>query len=177
MRVEEIKILLDKYFEGESSLQDEALLNEYFNGNDVDADLKQFQPLFRFFKVEKEILLSETATNKVLDIKKGEKKHSILRGGKVVGLWWRAAAAVMILGFSTFLINRQFNQTVKKCVADNCRVKVFDESDDPEKALAEVQAALKLVSKKMKKGTDETNHSMKKVRVITDEMDKIIPNN
>lgn len=173
MKVEEIKILLDKYFEGETSLQEEALLNEYFNGNDVDTGLKQYQPLFQFLKVEKEVLLSETATIKVLDIKKDEKKLSVLRGG----LWWRAAAAVMILGVSTFLINRQFNQTVKHCVADNCRVKVFDENDDPEKALAEVQAALKLVSKKMKKGTDETSSSMKKVRVITDEMDKIMPNN
>jgi hypothetical protein len=177
MRVEEIKILLDKYFEGETNLQDEELLNVYFNGNDVDTDLKQYQPLFQFLKVEKDILLSESATHKILDIKKDEKKLSVLRGGKVVGLWWRAAAAVMILGVSTFLINKQFNQTVKHCVADNCRVKVFDESDDPEKALAEVQAALKLVSKKMKKGTDETSHSMKKVRVITDEMDKIMPNN
>ena len=177
MRVEEIKILLDKYFEAETSLQEEALLNEYFNGNDVDADLKQFQSLFQFLKVEKDVLLSETATNKVLEIKKEDKKLSVLRGGKVVGLWWRAAAAVMILGVSTFLINRQFNQTVKHCVADNCRVKVFDENDDPEKALAEVQAALKLVSKKMKKGTDETSHGMKKVRVVTDEMDKIMPNN
>ena len=171
MNIEAIKILVDKYFEGETSLQEEAQLAEYFNGDEVVPELKQYQPLFKFFKAEKSILLNETATEKILGIEKPVKTLQILRGS---GMFWRAAAAVFILGISSYFITKQFENPNKKCVADNCRVKVYDETDDPEKAFEEVQAALKLVSKKMKKGTDETTEGMKKVKHATDDMDKVI---
>lgn len=171
MNIEAIKILVDKYFEGETSLQEEAQLAEYFNGDEVVPELKQYQPLFKFFKAEKSILLNETATEKILAIEKPVKTLQILRGS---GMFWRAAAAVFILGISSYFITKQFENPNKKCVADNCRVKVYDETDDPEKAFEEVQAALKLVSKKMKKGTDETTEGMKKVKHATDDMDKVI---
>ena len=171
MNIEAIKILVDKYFEGETSLQEEGQLAEYFNGDDVSADLKQYQPLFQFFKAERSILLNVNATEKVLAIEKPVKTLQILRGS---GMFWRAAAAVFILGISSYFITKQFENPNKKCVADNCRVKVYDETDDPEKAFEEVQAALKLVSKKMKKGTDETTEGMKKVKQATDDMDKVI---
>ena len=178
MNIEAIKILLDKYFEGETSLQEEAQLAEYFNGDEVMPELKQYQPLFQFFKAEKSILLNENAAAKLNKIGiqnlgvKGSNRNpkSAIRHA----LWWRAAAAVFILGISSYFITKQFENPHKKCVADNCRVKVYDETDDPEKAFEEVQAALKLVSKKMKKGTDETTEGMKKVKHATDDMDKVI---
>ena len=171
MNIEAIKALVEKYFEGETSLQEEAQLAEYFNGDEVVAELKPYQPLFQFFKTEKSILLNENATEKVLSMKKPIKTLYILRGS---GMLWRAAAAVFILGISSYFITKQFENPNRKCVADNCRVKVYDETDDPQKAFEEVQAALKLVSKKMKKGTDETTEGMKKVKHATDDMDKVI---
>lgn len=171
MNIEAIKILIDKYFEGETSLQEEAQLAEYFNGEDVVAELKKYQPLFQFFKAEKSILLNEKANEKVLAIEKRVKTLNILRGS---GMFWRAAAAAFILGISGYFITKQFENPNRKCVADNCRVKVYDETDDPQKAFEEVQAALKLVSKKMKKGTDETTEGMKKVKHATDDMNKVI---
>lgn len=173
MTVEKIKILLEKYFEGETSLEEEMLLSEYFNSSEVASELKQYQSLFQFFKIEKFVQLPETAVIKAGNTSPQSSTLSFIKGS----LWWRAAAAVLILGVSTFLINKQFNQTVKNknCVAENCRVKVFDENEDPEKAFEEVQAALKLVSKKMKKGTDETAHGMEKVKHATDEVEKFLP--
>ncbi len=178
MNIEAIKILIDKYFEGETSLQEEAQLAEYFNRDEVVPELKQYQPLFQFFKAEKSISLNENSTKKLNEIG--------IRNLNATGtnrnpkpdirnqLFWRAAAAVFILGISSYFITKQFENPNKKCVADNCRVKVYDETDDPQKAFEEVQAALKLVSKKMKKGTDETTEGMKKVKQATDDMDKVI---
>ena len=153
MNIEAIKRLVEKYFEGETSLQEEAQLVEYFNGDEIVAELKHYQPLFQFFKAEKSILLNESVAGKVLAVGKPIKTLHILRGS---GMFWRAAAAVFILGISSYFITKQFENPNRKCVADNCRVKVYDETDDPQKAFEEVEAALKLVSKKMKKGTDET---------------------
>lgn len=176
MTIEKIKILLEKYFEGETTLEEERFLNEYFNNSEVPIELKSYQPLFQFFKGEKDIRTSDALDSQIANISPTKKPSPVLTFLKG-GLKWRAAAAVLIIGGAVFLINKQFNPTVKtsNCVADNCRVKVFDENSDPEKAYAEVQAALKLVSKKMKKGTDETQHGLKKVKMATDEVDKYLP--
>lgn len=47
---EKIKILLNKYFEGETSLQEERELHTYFNSENVDASLREYVPLFAYFK-------------------------------------------------------------------------------------------------------------------------------
>ena len=177
MNIEAIKILIEKYFEGETSLQEEAQLSEYFNGDEVATELKVYQPLFQFFKAGKNILLNESAAERLNEI--GIRQLEVGKSDRhptshIRHIWWRAAAAVFILGISSYFITKQFENPNRKCVADNCRVKVYDETGDPQKAFEEVQAALKLVSKKMKKGTDETTEGMKKVKHATDDMDKVI---
>ena len=47
-----IKQILEKYWEGETSLQEENLLHEYFNSDDVVEELKDVQPMFQYFKEE-----------------------------------------------------------------------------------------------------------------------------
>ena len=41
--------LLQKYFEAETSLQEEAILRAYFVGGDISANHKEYEPLFSFF--------------------------------------------------------------------------------------------------------------------------------
>lgn len=48
--IEQIKTLLNKYFEGETSLQEEKQLHAYFNSENVDASLREYVPLFVYFK-------------------------------------------------------------------------------------------------------------------------------
>ena len=175
MTLAEIKILVEKYFEGETSLQEEAQLAKYFNGAEVAAEVKQYQALFQFFKIEKSVVLSEKATEKISKTQKPTRHLNTLRGGgSSKGLWWRAAAAVLIIGVSSYFITTHFEGFRTKSLAENSRIKVYDETEDAQKAYEEVQAALKLVSKKMKKGTDETTQGMKKVKHVTDEVNNII---
>jgi tRNA G46 methylase TrmB len=48
-RQTDIKALLEKYFEGLTSLEEEQALREYFQGEKIDPELKIYQPLFQFF--------------------------------------------------------------------------------------------------------------------------------
>ncbi len=41
-----IKLLIDKFFEGETTLQEEHLLCDYFASNEVEEDLKPLQQMF-----------------------------------------------------------------------------------------------------------------------------------
>ena len=45
-----IKLLIDKFFEGETTLQEENLLCDYFASNEVEEDLKPLQQMFMDMK-------------------------------------------------------------------------------------------------------------------------------
>lgn len=58
-----MKALLEKYFEGETSL--EAQLRAYFNGGAVDDELRVYQPLFQHVNKEQEQSLPEDFNERV----------------------------------------------------------------------------------------------------------------
>ncbi len=49
------KELLDKYFEGITTVEEENKLKKYFLSGTISEDMKPYQPLFSFLKKEKEI--------------------------------------------------------------------------------------------------------------------------
>jgi hypothetical protein len=52
MNTSEIETLLDKFYEGNSSLSEEKILREFFQGPDVPAHLEPHQPLFVHYATE-----------------------------------------------------------------------------------------------------------------------------
>ncbi|GHV57404.1 hypothetical protein FACS1894182_06140 [Bacteroidia bacterium] len=76
-----IQELIDKYFEGLTSLKEEETLREYFRGRDIPEEWKAYQPLFRYFSEERQ---------------KTEKKQRIPRS---IRLWMSVAAAACVLLF------------------------------------------------------------------------------
>lgn len=61
MKCEEIQSLLDRYWEGETSLEEERALKAYFSGGIVDDRLKSVAPLFRAIKEEQQVELKTKA--------------------------------------------------------------------------------------------------------------------
>ena len=49
MNTREIEVLLEKYYEGDTSLNEEKLLRDFFSTKEVPAHLKSHQALFAFF--------------------------------------------------------------------------------------------------------------------------------
>ena len=49
-----IKILIEKYFEGLTSLDEEQELRDYFRRESVPQELEMYKPLFRYFVSERE---------------------------------------------------------------------------------------------------------------------------
>jgi len=50
---ESISTLLERYFNGETTLHEEETLRNYFSGAKIDPDFKQYTPLFNYFSQEK----------------------------------------------------------------------------------------------------------------------------
>jgi hypothetical protein len=171
MTIELINKLLLKYFDGDTSLEEENILRGYFLSDNIDAQFIKYKPLFNFLDTEKEIKISDELADKINAI--SIKKRPVIHVVKSYNYWWKIAAAIAFLITGTWFITKQFkaietpqiavNQPIKK----RAKVIILDETTDPKLAFAEVEKALLLVSKNIKKGTDETTESLQKVKAAT----------
>ncbi len=171
MTFEIINNLIEKYFTGETSLEEEKILRGYFNGADIDARLASYAPLFKFFEKEKTIVFADNKMPKLQESKSEitPPKFGILRGGQ----FWKIAATVAFLIVGSVAIFKTFEQK-PTVVAQKHKAKmiILDDDSDPKAALEQVNAALALVSKKMKKGTDQTTDGLIKLRDATSILNK-----
>jgi hypothetical protein len=138
-----IKTLLEKYWNCETSLEEEAQLREYFTGDEVHEDLLEFVPLFQYFKSESEIHISDNFDKKFIDQVEKRRKTGKRR---YLNIYYKVAAAVILVLF-VFTIHQRFI-----AIREKATTIVQDTFEDPEKALEETKKALLLVSEKWNKG-------------------------
>lgn len=143
MDYKEVKTLLEKYWNCETSLEEEAQLREYFSSEKIHEDLIEFAPLFQYFKSEGQIRISDNFNEKFLNQVESKKKTAKRR---YLNIYYKVAAAVILILF-VFTIHQRFI-----AVKEKATIIVQDTFDDPEKALEETKKALLLVSEKWNKG-------------------------
>jgi hypothetical protein len=147
-----IKEILDKYWEGETSLKEEQLLKTYFNSDQVAKELESFRPLFVYYKEQK----AKTATQSFEGLKRKPVVHRLLP------TWVTVAASILILVVAgTFCYVPQNTSNPAIFAIDET---VKDTYKDPEKAYKEAKAALLLISKGLNKGMKKTKEGVKKAK-------------
>lgn len=157
MDVNEIKLLLGKFYKGQTTVEEEDNLRTYFCGDNVDADLSE----------EKEFFMACQKDFSVPDIGKDDyaNLNEILlrnidqwdmvekasdRKAKTVSLRWIAGIAasfLIILSFS-FYINNYYQK------AEQAKQNTYD---NPKDAYAETQRALMKFSLSLNNGLDKVN--------------------
>lgn len=145
MDYNKIKTLLEKYWNCETTLEEESFLREHLSSNNVPDDLKEVSSLFEYYKSQSGIKVSKGFEEKVLnEIESKDKKVK----QRYLHLYYKvAAAAILILFFVT--IHQRYI-----AVREKATVLVQDTFDDPQKALEETKKALLLVSEKWNKGKE-----------------------
>lgn len=151
MKKQEMKSLLEKYFDGESSLEDEKKILAYFSGEDIDPELLAEKEYFNFLENEKtQLLAQEDISEKIWEtIEKSEIKPTInlYQFPKFSRIFLAIAAGIVITIVSVTLIKYEF--TTKK------DQQLFSDTySDPEMAYQEAKKALLFISEKLNKGTD-----------------------
>lgn len=129
MELDKIEILLEKYFEGETTIAEENELKKYFSSSDVAQHLEHYRGMFGYFTAAKEQRFEQVIPLKT----KTQKKVAWLS---------IAASVVVLLGLFTF-----YNQNISQ----NQDLGTYD---DPEKAFQETQKALNLLSKNVNVGVE-----------------------
>lgn len=92
--------LLDKYFEGETSLEEEKWIRNYFSlhKDQLHPDLKPYEPLFQFFEEEKTVHLEKN----LLELLPTPPDIKVISYNKMYLVWLRSAAAVLLLVVAAF---------------------------------------------------------------------------
>ena len=138
MELDKLEILLEKYFEGETSIAEENQLKEYFSSSNVAQHLEQYKPLFGYFSASKQ----QEFTQEVPLISNPRVK-------KRTTTWLSIAASVtVLLGAGTFTY---FNY-------DNTQTQELGTYDDPEVAFRETQKALSLLSQNVNVGMESVQY-------------------
>ena len=129
MELNKIENILEKYFQGETTIAEENELKEYFSSPDVAQHLEQYKPIFGYAVQAKQEQF--TATIPLNTIKRK----------RVV--WLSVAASVVVLlGLGLFTFNN-YNQPKSNDLGTY---------DDPEVAFRETQKALAMISESVNKG-------------------------
>lgn len=87
-KIKEVKDLLEKYFNAETTLKEEQLLRDFFKGEVSDEELLVYKPMFNCFTEEIDKLETESST--------GTKRQFHFR--------WISVAAAAALALFTFVL-------------------------------------------------------------------------
>jgi len=142
MEYQRLEELLERYLEGQSTLEEEALLKEYFSQAGLPPEQKEMQELFRYFANAGQVAASPFDMRNELNaaLESEWKKETGSRFRRIF-LWVGSAAAVIALSFGIYKYQNKPGPIVK------------DTFTDPRLAYIETKRALLLVSRTMNRHT------------------------
>ena len=157
MDSKKIEELLQKYWDCETSLEEEQQLREYFRDANVSEQTKEAATLFHYFEQQKNKSVNEQFDKTVLrQLKKPEGKVTNL-----IQISLLIAAGVAVVVAAVFFVRQEIRKTEA--------VAMEDTYDDPKKALEETKKALMMISKGFGRGEQQA----KKINLLNEAKDKI----
>ena len=98
--MESINILIEKYFNGETTLQEENILKNYFKSEKVEASHEIYRPLFEVFQRESEEIYQPKSV-KVIDYQPTNRRRNWLQIASISGVAATVLLAIWFLHFNT----------------------------------------------------------------------------
>lgn len=166
MEFNKVRELLDRYWDGTSTLEEEEALRSFFSRDisNLPTDLKEAQPLFRYFAAEKDIPMPVFPDTEIAVAQTPERPVR-----QMIWQHWMKYAAVLLVAVGIGYAARQAASRQDRIMAS---LSEQDTYDDPEKAFAVTQKALQLLSRNLNKGTAQ----MQKLAYFNEATDKIKSN-
>ena len=152
--------LLQKYWSGETTLEEEQLLKDHFQQAEVPEEFREVAAMFRYYEQTKKNALNDIAFDRTLIEKvTGKSKQGKMRS--LVFNSMRIAAGVVVLMAAAWFIRKEIRQTTPQ--------EVVDTYDDPKLAFEETKKALMMISKSF--GTAE--EQAKKINMFNEAQEEI----
>ena len=153
-----MKALIEKYFEGETSLEEEASLREYFQQETVEESLQMYRPLFQHYHSAKDATLGEEFDQALLSRNNGAKVRTL----RPTTLLLRVAAIGLVLAACMLFLYQSNRHHSQQAAIDWSKYEVTDE----QVAYDETVKALRLLSSKLHKGTQKASEEVEKIEKV-----------
>jgi len=143
-----IKNLLDKYWECETTLEEENELREYFNSSNASDSFSETKALFQYFNEQRTIAAKDSRLDVHLKVQGDvNKKNDNMR--TLVFRVAKIAAGVLVLVAATYLVREEVRKSYPE--------EIVDTYSDPELAYQETKKALMMISKSFGKAQQEAS--------------------
>lgn len=161
MEYREARDILEKYWLGDSTLEEEKRLKDFFHSreDDLPADLQEVAGLFDFYEAEVSLGMSDNPQPEVCDLE--VKRHVGTRPVKLWRRYWEYAAIFLLVLGSIWLF-RPASRTVRETAA-------VDTFQSPQKAMEATQKALQVLAANLNKGKAE----MQKLSIFNEAEQKV----
>jgi len=150
MKVQDIKLLIEKFYNGETSKREEQLLKDYFDQKDIPEQYSDTKEYFNFLQKEAALELDDTFDEKFFK-ETGLDEHQT--NNKRIWMYRISGIAATILVFILVWVGTELFQPKE----------VYGTISDPAIAFLETQKAIDEVSKKMNKGLQPAEKTVKKI--------------
>ncbi len=160
MDSKQLEALLQKYWDCETSLEEEERLRHWFGTHEVPDRFKETAQLFSYFDEQKQKAIPAQVEGEVL-------KRIQTPNGKVRQLWQtglRIAAGIAVLAAAIFFVRYELRKDHELAMEDTF--------ETPEQALEETKKALLIISK----GFGKAEQQAKKINVLNEAQDKLKTN-
>ena len=151
MKEMQIEHILEKYFAGETSLQEEEWLKTQMQRKNLPASLQKYQPLFHFYKQQATLERPNRQTN--TEWKKPIRKR--------LWIWMGTAAAIISLLFLLFK-----SDGLQPSQKESAGFTYEDTYESPEEAYEQTQKILSFLSTKLKSG-DKHKAQIARIQTLT----------
>lgn len=161
--------LLDRYFAGTTTLEEENTLKAYFQTETVAPEHETWRPFFQFLEEEAEVEMSESFTDRLLEQLQAEETEAeasismVNSRRRIIPMITRMAAIAAALVVAMTLVPRLWDSGMP---ADQTAEVDWEEiaTQDEELAFEEAKAALLLLSSKLNGGTGKAADQLKRVK-------------
>lgn len=137
MDSEKIDELINKYWNCETTLEEEEQLHTFFRSSSVPERMKETALLFRYFNEQKHKSLTDVSFERSVI-----RKINAPKKGKVTSLLYnsmRIAAGIIVLILAVWLVRMEVRETTP--------LEMEDTYDDPKMAFEETKKALMMISR------------------------------
>jgi hypothetical protein len=144
MNLQEIDKLLEKYFDGDTSLAEEKQLRQFFASGDVPPKYLELAEYFSYMGEEKDVLLKDPSFDGRFEERIQESRLARLFDLRRPWIYWTAGVAASLLIMLAVFVR-----------FDPLAGKINNAYEDPEVAYQQAKKVLLYVSAQMNKGTKD----------------------
>lgn len=154
------KTLLHRYFEGSSTLAEEAELRSYFQQENLPADMEPYRPLFQFFAEAGKQTPSKAFTDR-LEAMEGKAPAKIVRLRQPIARWI-AIAAMVTMGIMVWMLAPNGPEPAPQAAIDWSKY----EPQNEEEAIKITTAALQKTSASLRRGMRVATNELQGVKKL-----------